>query len=131
VAFCTYCGSDMSDAATACPKCGHPRGGASARTAGGRRTEGSAVASLVLGIAGFVVCPLICSVIAVVLGNQAKTKIAIDPSLDGEGMAKAGVILGWIGIGLSALAIVGFVLLAIYGTTTSSEFDFDAIGLVR
>lgn len=67
------------------------------------------MASLVLGIAGLVVCPLICSVLAVIFGNQAQGRIQADPSLEGEGMAKAGSILGWVGIGLAALGIVIFV----------------------
>jgi hypothetical protein len=79
-----------------------------------RRTDGQAIASLVLGIAGFTVCPLICSIIAVVLGSQARQRIADDPTLEGDGMAKAGVILGWIGIGLAALGIVAWVLAAVF-----------------
>ena len=103
MAFCANCGSEMSDLATACPKCGHP-----ARPLGApvpRRMEGSAVAALVLGIFGVISCPLILSIPAVIVGNQALTKIRQDASLDGEGLARAGMILGWIGIGLALIGI--------------------------
>lgn len=121
MAFCTNCGTQMSDAATACPQCGHPRG----LPGTGRRTEGTAIASLILGIAGLIMCPLIPSIIAIILGSQARTKIANDPSLDGEGLAKTGVILGWVGIGLTALLIVGFVLLFAIGGAGQIEPNFD------
>ena len=71
------------------------------------RTSGLAIASLVLGIVGLVAVPVIASVLAIVLGIKAHGELARDPALAGEGMAKAGVILGWIGI---ALAVAGFLL---------------------
>lgn len=107
--FCTNCGTQMADTAQACPQCGHPGPRPQGGVAGARRTEGTAVASLVLGIAGLVVCPLICSILAVIFGSQAQGRIRADPSLEGEGMAKAGSILGWVGIGLTAIGIVVFV----------------------
>lgn len=108
MAFCENCGRELSDRAPSCPNCGHPSGTTSHAT-GHRRTEGSATASLVLGIAGLVVCPLVCSVLAIIFGNKAKGKIAADPNLEGEGLAKAGVILGWIGVGLGVVTALLFI----------------------
>lgn len=71
-----------------------------------QRTSGYAVASLVLGIAGFFVFPVIPSILAVVFGNKAREEIRANPSVGGEGLATAGVVLGWVGI-----AIVGIVVL--------------------
>lgn len=119
MAFCESCAAQISDQAAMCPQCGHPQPGAvGTAPPAGRRTEGLAIASLVLGIAGFVVCPLVCSILAVVFGNQAKTKIAQDPSLEGEGMANAGVILGWIGIALTAILI--FIFIAAVGASAAT-----------
>jgi hypothetical protein len=118
--FCANCGSEVAANSPHCPNCGHPQGAGLQSTAYGRRTDGQAVASMVLGIAGLVLCPLICSIIAIVLGNQAKTRIAHDPSLDGEGMAKAGVIMGWIGVGLGILGIVGWVLAFAFAASSPS-----------
>ena len=86
-----------------------------------RKTEGLAVASLVLGIAGFVVCPLICSVLAIIFGLQAKTKIRQDPSLQGEGMAQAGFILGIIGLAIGAIVLVIIIIAAANNSSSSSS----------
>jgi len=86
-----------------------------------RRTEGLAVASLVLGIGGFVVCPLICSVLAVIFGLQAKTKIRQDPSLQGEGMAQAGFILGIIGLAIGAIVLVIIIIAAANSNSSSTS----------
>jgi hypothetical protein len=76
--------------------------------------EGSAVAALILGIFGIIACPLILSIPAVIVGLQAQAKIRQDPSLQGEGLARAGVILGWVGIGIfvvgAALAIIALAI---------------------
>jgi hypothetical protein len=92
-----------------------------------RRTDGQAVASLVLGIASFVVCPLIPAIIAIVLGMQAKARIAADPSLDGEGLAKAGVILGWANIVfvvLAAVVVVAFLIVFSNNSGIDPDFTF-------
>jgi hypothetical protein len=75
-----------------------------------QRTSGYAVASLVLGIAGFFVIPLIPSILAVVFGQKAKDEIRANPGISGEGLATAGVVLGWVGIALSALGLLVLVL---------------------
>ncbi len=106
MAFCANCGSELSEEARACPKCGHPR--AAVITT---RTEGTAVVALVLGILGITTCPLILSIPAVIVGSGARTRIRSDPTLEGESLARAGVILGWVGIGLAAVGIA-FAILA-------------------
>lgn len=70
------------------------------------RTSGLAIASLSLGIIGFFAVPLLASIVAIVLGMQAQRDIARDPSLGGEGLARAGVILGWIGVALGVLGLI-------------------------
>lgn len=117
--YCSNCGTQMPEQVVSCPSCGHPAPQASAAAPGVRRTEGTAVAALVLGIAGLVICPLIPSILAIVFGKQAQDKIRRDPSLDGEGMAKAGVILGWIGI---AFVLLGLLFFAI-GIAAGGLFD--------
>jgi hypothetical protein len=79
-----------------------------------RPTAGKATASLILGICGFVICPLIPSILAVVFGNQARAEIEESRGrLDGGGLATAGIVLGWIGIGLCAVAIAFVVVVII------------------
>ncbi len=69
-------------------------------------THTMAIVSLIFGILGLVqVCPGIGSIIAVVTGNMAQGDIRRNPGMySGDGLAKGGIILGWIGI---ALAVCG------------------------
>ena len=119
MAYCESCGNEVSDLATACPKCGHPRGGVA--VAG--RMEGTAVAALILGIFGIISCPLILSVPALIVGNQALSKIRQDPTLQGEGLARAGVVLGWCGVGLGLLFIIGAVIAIAVGAFHSTTIS--------
>jgi hypothetical protein len=65
----------------------------------------------VLGILGLVVCAPI-GIGGIIVGNQAKAEIAASGgALGGEGMAKAGVILGWIAVALLAFLLVFFLFL--------------------
>lgn len=75
-------------------------------TAAGPGTNGKAIAALILGIGGFIVCPLICSVLAIVFGNLAKKEIDANPGQEGRGMAQAGFILGIVGVSLVGLLVV-------------------------
>src|SRR5947208_13401189 len=93
---------------------------------GARRTEGLAVASLVLGIAGFVVCPLICSVLAIIFGQQAKNKIRQDPSLQGAGMAQAGFVLGIISLALGIILLIVVIIAAASNNSSSSSLGIVA-----
>jgi hypothetical protein len=67
-----------------------------------QRTNGMAVASLVLGILWIY---WIGSVLALVFGYIAKNQIR-QRGESGGGMATAGIVLGWIGVGFIGLAVV-------------------------
>jgi hypothetical protein len=70
------------------------------------RTEGMAVASLVLSIVSFVVCPVILAVVGLALGYGARSRIeASGGALKGAGLAKAGRILGWTNIALATAGV--------------------------
>lgn len=75
-----------------------------------QRTDGGAIASLVLGILGFVIFPIVPSVLAIWLGVSARRRIRTDPSLTGEGLATAGVILGVVELVLVAIAVAVMML---------------------
>ena len=69
------------------------------------QNSSNATVALVLGICGFVVCPLVCSILAIVFAKKAYTEIDYSGGrIGGRGMAQAGLILGWIGVGLCASA---------------------------
>ena len=74
----------------------------------------TAVISLVAGILGLTFLPIIGSIVALITGSMANKEIAQSAgTLGGEGMARVGVILGWIGIGLAVLGacITGVVII--------------------
>jgi len=85
--------------------------------------SGKATASMVLGIVGLVfgICgcyglmiSLPCCILAVIFGGQFKKDAALNPALVGElGKAKAGVIMGWIGLGVSLLFTVGAIVFGV------------------
>ena len=70
-------------------------------------TDGFAIASLVLGILGLVSgVGLLLSILAIVFGSISKRRISEEPGIKGQGMAKAGFILGIIGCALAALLLI-------------------------
>lgn len=76
------------------------------------RTEGLAIASLALGIASFGICAL-CSPAAIVTGVMARRRIReSNGALTGDGLAKAGIIIGSVYLALIVIMIVVFVALA-------------------
>jgi Domain of unknown function (DUF4190) len=87
-------------------------------------THGSATTALVLGICSLVVCgPL--GIPAYIVGKRAEREIrASHGALSGEGMAKAGWILGLIAMILMALGILLLIILvAIASTSSDSTFN--------
>jgi hypothetical protein len=74
-----------------------------------------ALISLIAGILGISFFPVVGSIIAVITGQMAKNEIRESAgTLGGEGLAQAGVILGWIGIALGVIGLCVFgVLFAI------------------
>jgi hypothetical protein len=70
-------------------------------------TSGLAIASLLLGIGGLTIVPLLGSILAVILGYMARNEIRQRPDeLTGDGLALTGIVLGWIAIGLSILGLL-------------------------
>lgn len=76
------------------------------------RTSTMAVLSLIFGILSYVFLPFIGALVAVICGHAARSEIRRAPpgTVDGDGMALAGLILGWIQIALSVIGIGIFVL---------------------
>ena len=81
-------------------------------------TNGKAITSLILGILGLVFCPLLASIAALIVGYQARTEIDQSQGYQGgRGLAVAGIVLGWVGVGLVVLGIVLLLALAAAGTS--------------
>ena len=76
-----------------------------------RHTSGLAVASLVLGICSWTVLPFIASLGAIITGHMARAEIRRRPlELEGDGLALAGLIMGWVVVIGSLLALLAIVL---------------------
>ncbi|RNF85006.1 DUF4190 domain-containing protein [Montanilutibacter psychrotolerans] len=79
-----------------------------------RQTSTLAVVSLVAGILGWTVLPLLGSIGAIILGHLARAEIRREPQrLEGDAMAVAGLVLGWVSALLWVLGILAF--LAFFG----------------
>jgi hypothetical protein len=101
------------------PPSGPPPGGGYPETPSGpawgtpyappRSTNTLAVVSLVAGCAQFVVCPIVGAVVAIVTGHIARGQIRRTGE-QGNGLAVAGLILGYIGAALTALALAGLLV---------------------
>jgi len=93
-------------------------------------SNGKATAALVLGILGLVVCPLVPSILALVFGYQARSEIDRTGGVQGgRGSAVAGIVLGWVGVGVTLLVILVIVVLAAAGSNLeeSNNSGFDSI----
>ena len=77
------------------------------------RNSTQAVVSLVAGILGLSLLPGIASIVAIIVGNMAQKEIRESAgSIGGEGMARIGIILGWIGVALGLLGVCCFLIFA-------------------
>ena len=83
---------------------------------------------MVLGIVGllgafFCGIGVVAAVIGLVLGYVAKREIRDSAGRQtGSGMATAGIVLGWIGVGL-AILLIGFVILAAVSSGPSTPIQ--------
>ncbi len=82
-----------------------------------KKDETLALVSVLLAAAAWVLqFHIFASVPAVICGHMARKKIKNDPEkYGGDGMAKAGVIIGWINIVLILLGIIAWVLVMAAG----------------
>lgn len=116
VVYCTHCGVQLDGLRIGepCPNCATPVG--SGAQAG--RSNGKAIAALVLGICSIVGCLLyglpgiVCGILAIIFARKARFEIEaghLPPSA--AGMARAGSICGIVGLSLSilyALLMIGW-----------------------
>jgi len=75
--------------------------------------SGKATTSLVTGIIGILCCGLL-GIVALVTGKQATTEAAA-AGYPQPGNAKAGIILGWIGIALMVVGLLVWIVLIVAG----------------
>lgn len=92
-----------------------PYGGPAYGAPAAPKANGMAVAALVLGITGFLCC--IPAILALVFGYISKGQIdKSNGTQGGRGMAVAGIVLGWVWVGLG----IAYVILVALGTLSGS-----------
>lgn len=82
------------------------------------RTDGYAIASMACSAAAFFGAFIVGSILGIVFGKMARARITADPTLGGEGLAQAGIIVGWVGLA------VGVVFLLLFLTAFSGFLFF-------
>jgi hypothetical protein len=72
-----------------------------------RQTSSLAVTSLVSGILGWTLLPFIGTVVAIITGHMARSAIRqSNGQLEGDGLAVAGLVLGWVSVALLLVGVV-------------------------
>jgi hypothetical protein len=86
------------------------------------RTSGAAIASLIFGIIAWLGLPVVGAVVAVICGHVARGEIRRMPvgTIEGDGMALAGLILGYAQLVLCLLGILLFVGMLFLGLSLTS-----------
>jgi hypothetical protein len=75
-----------------------------------RLTSSLAIISLISGILGWTLAPILGSLVAIVTGHLARKEIRRDPSLGGDSLAVVGLVLGWVAVLGVLLAIAVLIL---------------------
>jgi hypothetical protein len=76
-----------------------------------RTTSSLAIASLVSGILGWTLLPFIGTIVAIITGHMARAEIRRSAgTLDGDGLAIGGLVLGWVSAVLWIVGIAVFFL---------------------
>jgi len=119
--FCPECGAQIPDGSKFCSQCGRtlrtpqrtsgePQRVSQTTPSSPKKTAGTAIASLVLGLVG-IFFGLITSILAIVFGGVALSQInKSEGEIGGHGMAIAGLVLGII------MTIIWVVVLIAMGT---------------
>jgi hypothetical protein len=72
-----------------------------------KRTSTLAIISLVSGLLGWTLVPWLGSIAAIITGHMARAEIRREAeTMEGDGMAIAGLVLGWSMVVLSVLAVL-------------------------
>ena len=74
-----------------------------------------AILSTISGAASFLVVPFIGAIAALITGYMAKSEIKKSNGMvEGEGFATAGIVMGWINIGLSIMVCCLIILAVVF-----------------
>lgn len=133
--FCMRCGSSVDDQDKFCRKCGTPAAGPSGAptpgVAGGPATTSTkAIISFVCGLFVFLF-PV--SVVAIILGHLSLSEIKKSAGrLTGEGLATAGLILGYMGVaGIPIILIIAAIAIPNLLRARMAANESSAVAAIR
>jgi hypothetical protein len=82
------------------------------------QTSTMAIVSLIAGIATWVFLPIIGAIVAIITGHMSKNEIRASAGrLTGDGLATAGLVLGYIHLAFAVLGICAFIAMLALGIT--------------
>ena len=84
-----------------------PRPGQAPRTP--QKTSGLAIASLVCSIGSFLIIPF-GFIPGIICGHMARKRISTTPGLQGAGLAKAGLIIGYVALAVNVIAVAVLIM---------------------
>ncbi|MCX7556866.1 DUF4190 domain-containing protein [Xanthomonadaceae bacterium JHOS43] len=80
-----------------------------------RQTSALAIVSLICGVVSWVLLPLLGAIVAVVTGHMARSEIRGAPErLEGDGLAIAGMVLGYLQLALLLLGVLFIVAILLF-----------------
>lgn len=143
--FCDQCGFSNPDGVQSCSQCGRVflqpavPGGFAPGTAAARinpadqKTDGKAIASLVLGILSLTLFWILAGIPAVVLGHISRSSIKKSVGrLKGDGMALAGLIMGYLSVAtLPLILIIAAIAIPNLLRARTAANEATALGSVR
>ena len=136
--YCNKCGHENPAGSTLCGSCGQPlvapAAGTAAAPAGAARTDGKAIASLILGLMSWILCLTIFTGIpAIILGHISQSNIKKSMGrLKGEGMALAGLIMGYLSVvGIPVILIIAAIAIPNLLRSRIAANESSAVGSLR
>ena len=142
--YCPQCGQQNPAESATCGNCGQPlmtpaaapqpspaAGTAAPAPSAAVPTDGKAIASLVLGLLGVIIC--IAGIPAIILGHIARSNIRkSNGQLKGEGMATAGMVLGYLTVvAIPFIAIIAAIAIPNLIHSRISANESSAVGGIR
>ncbi|MDP9264420.1 MAG: DUF4190 domain-containing protein [Acidobacteriota bacterium] len=143
--YCSQCGQQNAAESSACSNCGQPLMtpppaapqsspvvvAPAPAPSGAVPTDGKAIASLVLGLLGVVIC--VAGIPAIILGHISRSNIQkSNGRLKGEGMATAGMVLGYLTVvAIPFIAIIAAIAIPNLLRSRVAANEASAVGSIR
>lgn len=86
------------------------------------KTNALAIVSLVASLVGLTFVPFLGSIVGVITGHMSLSQLKTNGE-QGRGLALAGTIIGWVGLGLAILGVIAFFAIIGFAASMSSTYS--------